>query len=930
MRAQEQEQTGGAGISEVSAKFQRIGWGPVPNGAHDLGTDLLVQARDRRRFDRGLIVGVQVKAGASWFEDEVRDEQGRLSGWWYYEPDKSHFEDWVTHGLPHLLVFHDLDQNVSYWVHVTAERVVGTGKGCKIVVPRTKTIDNDHVDELLKVAAKQKAAPRLEGTSFGASANLVSPGRRMRYALLAPRLVAPHRNAGYESVVQPEEALALCTQGRFVDLERFSEKHGSVPDLHQPYSGHDWRWSFVRAFWTWVAEDDLEALARALDAAPDVEGRAAAGVLLACALLRAERPQDALALLDRLVSNDELTPIDHGWALVQRARLRAESGDVAGARADAVDAQRQFAGEADDVTVSALAAAAAWLLFTTAGFAAGDLSSTLTASDTAIGWWRSQTISWALREASERAFRAWSQDTTNRWSAEDAEALNLFAAELNADLTGEHGAWRSVAALSARQMLMRAHAAGDEPGMAAAVTALRRSGDNPSLKLALAYLRRLGPVHALAEALRAIGDESWTHTTAQTNLEALAIAGDLADEAMADAWIEMLVDALIDPTEFSTRVRPSFMVNLAATEAINGLLPAASGAARLRVAEFLASQNGPVDDVVATVLTGWITQFGPEELNARVRTGLRRLAAVDRGRVGATVLGVLADHDDADAKREVHERALAGDLNALSAMGAVTVLTPDQAETLIERFESMVRHVVERAEKSTWGFGAFDASRGLALFNIWFPEVARWEPLLALLTHRAVASNDKRDALELIVDGYERVPEEVRERLAAELDAVAAATAVDVVGGRSLGALATAVGIVTGAIANESADVAVAQLALGTEQDRCDAAALLGRGWCERMRPLLASFVADGRVSVRRGAAQAVGRLAASTPNPVVVELARYLALDRGAIVPPALLVGLGRGDVATELGREVAAGLRNHPSARVRRLSRDFLTRYE
>ncbi len=27
MRATEQEQTGGAGVSEVSAKFQRIGWG---------------------------------------------------------------------------------------------------------------------------------------------------------------------------------------------------------------------------------------------------------------------------------------------------------------------------------------------------------------------------------------------------------------------------------------------------------------------------------------------------------------------------------------------------------------------------------------------------------------------------------------------------------------------------------------------------------------------------------------------------------------------------------------------------------------------------------------------------------------------------------------------------------------------------------------
>jgi hypothetical protein len=156
VRASEQEQTSGAGVSEVMAKFQRIGWGPVPNQAHDLGTDLLVQARDRRRFDRGLIVGVQVKGGASWFTEPKRDAEGKLVGWWYYEPNTDHFDDWVTHGLPHLLVLHDLEDNTSYWEHVTAERIERTGKGCKILVPISQTIDREHLDLLLEVAARRR------------------------------------------------------------------------------------------------------------------------------------------------------------------------------------------------------------------------------------------------------------------------------------------------------------------------------------------------------------------------------------------------------------------------------------------------------------------------------------------------------------------------------------------------------------------------------------------------------------------------------------------------------------------------------------------------------------------------------------------------------------------------------------------------------
>jgi hypothetical protein len=134
MRASPQEQTGGAGISEACSNFERIGWGPVRNTEHDLGTDLFVRARDDRRFDRGGIVGVQVKAGATWFSAPVRDHTGSLIGWVYYEPNADHFDDWVTHGLPHLLVLHDLEDRTSYWVHVTAQAVESTGKGCKIVV----------------------------------------------------------------------------------------------------------------------------------------------------------------------------------------------------------------------------------------------------------------------------------------------------------------------------------------------------------------------------------------------------------------------------------------------------------------------------------------------------------------------------------------------------------------------------------------------------------------------------------------------------------------------------------------------------------------------------------------------------------------------------------------------------------------------------
>jgi hypothetical protein len=134
MRASKQEQTGGAGVSEVAGAFERIGWGPAENERHDLGTDLWLAVRDARLFDLGMVVGAQVKAGPSWFGEPAR-EDGQLTGWWFRE-DRAHFDYWLGHGIPHLVVLYDLEDRIAYWVHVTGR--VGDLDGCGSEDPRAQ------------------------------------------------------------------------------------------------------------------------------------------------------------------------------------------------------------------------------------------------------------------------------------------------------------------------------------------------------------------------------------------------------------------------------------------------------------------------------------------------------------------------------------------------------------------------------------------------------------------------------------------------------------------------------------------------------------------------------------------------------------------------------------------------------------------------
>ena len=67
-----------------------------------------------------------------------------------------------------------------------------------------------------------------------------------------PRLVAPHRNTGFGTAIDPEQAVALLAQGRVRDLFIFADKHSAAPAL---LSG---------------GQQQRVALARALANTPDV------------------------------------------------------------------------------------------------------------------------------------------------------------------------------------------------------------------------------------------------------------------------------------------------------------------------------------------------------------------------------------------------------------------------------------------------------------------------------------------------------------------------------------------------------------------------------------------------------------------------------------------------------------------------------------
>ena len=930
--------TGPIGEGEVDTKFRRLGWNVWPTNNRDTGTDLIVSANDA---DRPVAFGVQAKAGPSYFRRKERDGNGNVSGWWYYEPSPRHFDYWTNHTLPHFVVLYDDDERTAYWVHVTADTAKSTGKGRKILVPADQKIDEEHRNDLLAAAYSRGHPPMLEGTAFRAAAENIGPKQQLRYALIAPRLVAPHRNAGHGSPISAVEAVALLAQGRFRDLIAFAKQHPEVPDPREELlEDSDWAWSFEAAIWSWATTDSIDRLSAAFNSAPGGNEKAASGVLLACALQRLHSHgndanphtghDEATAVLDELAECGDLDPADLGWVLVQRARANADVGRDDEAHADANAAMENFV-DGSDVTATALAAAAAgtvWSIVVAGNFEEADLAGLMTASDNAVSWWRSQTISWALTSAARTQFDSWAEKRFLLSIGGNAEANNLFAAELNADLLGDRGTWQHISSLKARQRVMGAAASDDEVGeLVEGLDALRGSGDDSSLESAIAHLRRVGPIEAVARSVSKIPTGEWTRTAAAGNFSALRLAGDLMDEGAASdllVWIARSVGG--NATDYDKRILQTVVVAHSVFGAAAGLMRSAAGNAHQATAEMIAALPDPQLDHPANRLPDIIWQLDFDQVAVPERNALSELGRQDQGRSGAAALGWLAANNDTEALGELKRRAASGDLPALHGI-PMAALNHAEAGPIIEHLEDVVREIVLSARNGSSNVVGPDTCGALAFLNLRFPGVARWDPIIELLCEPLVIERDKRFACSRIIETPERLPRAIGKRLSDNIDSIGnAAPAFGTPSGSGIDvAISVAVGVISGA----AADAAVAKLASGSPQERQDAALLLGSGHRPNMQPALAALAGDARFDIRRAAAEAVGKLVAVNPSPQITELARRLVADKGIELPEALLIRLAEHDQhVSDVGVEIAQQLTRSPSARVRHLAKGLLRR--
>jgi tetratricopeptide (TPR) repeat protein len=141
----------------------------------DFGVDAHVEIK-RDGKATGRLVGLQVKGGDSWFDEET--EIG-----WKFRPEKKHLPYWLGHSLPMYVLLVAKTTRTIYWQELS-ERTLETGPrgGIFVTVPKIQTLET--VGAVWEIAAEKFAETAL--SDYSDNLSRLPPSTARALATFAP------------------------------------------------------------------------------------------------------------------------------------------------------------------------------------------------------------------------------------------------------------------------------------------------------------------------------------------------------------------------------------------------------------------------------------------------------------------------------------------------------------------------------------------------------------------------------------------------------------------------------------------------------------------------------------------------------------------------------------------------------------------------
>ena len=910
MRAGKNEAKGTSGQSFVKGQFEELGWGAISNPEHDLGTDLFLMARDERRFETGALVGAQVKNWAVVLHEPAvhKGEEG-----WWLSQDEDHWQYWLTHRLPHLVVFYNMRDKVSYWVHVVADAVVSTGTQRKIFVPKRQTVDSEHFSELLETALASPPVDRWEGSAW-TPGQAIPRDSQLRYALLTPRLISPHPNVAAEDVSAPE-AIALLASVRISDVQELTKTQPLLASNVSAVSS-DPEWRLFSAVQTFVRDGILDPLRELGPSgeAPHVEAARVAAT--AAALFEDGDVSGAVELLnDALGAHDEYSPVDFAWLNLHMARNLIQTGNLERARDLAIQVSQIGQVAPSDPTARFLSGIAANMLFTLSGWQAQDIERTIRARDTVASWWRSQTMTTGLAQHLENAFDDWAGDTSVTFGATDTTWTRTRSAMLVSGFGADTDNWRYESSLLAQHMLLREPNDGQ---VSNALHLLRRAGEHKKLKLAARRVLNRGPVDVLREVASEIDLERSTRVSLRCDLELLSIAAPILAPATADETIAWLLQELKDPHRRSSALALTFLYAEGLILCLARLYSPASSKKQADVRDYVAGLPPVEDQSVAHNYAVLLNSIDDQHWSEHQLQALQSRDGGDNVELTNALEKVTAARD-AGRRAALLERIENGDAQALNAWGNVRDLPGRASAAMTAHTAASVRAETAQARSGMHSIGTENLLRRLVLLNIWHPESAEWDACIESLSEERSSSRDLLPGIKLMTLLADCIPSDVKEKLRTPLTRLESKAPAEPSFFGTEDIRGDAVLLLQALFPYEVSRQQINELMRGTTEQAAAAARIIGSLGNESDLSALVALSASADDDIRTSVAVALAEWAS-----VAIGGEETIRVLEGMLADPGVQLGIHvtrslDKDVSTPGAQKLADLLEAHPSVHVR-----------
>ena len=481
VRISPEARRGEGGENQVKAFFSDTFQWCIMSKDIDFGTDLWVMPVSDEGIPSFVVLGVQVKKGVSYFRHPKKDEQGNVIGWWFGF-DANHEASWTNGRIAHIVVLIS-DEGTMYWSKIESSQIDHSCQMPRILVRKDHVLKKTDEEELSEFACSTYEKSVFNGAVWNGLTSIKKQDR-IRFAMLVPRVVAPHANKHVDNL-KGHEALASLLYGNENGIERYwAAGSGFMADAamqkgkrkDEAWASSDWCWKAAAAFY-----DYLDGRGGRLDGlfsvAKSPEERAASAVMQFAFDIDNNDWSAALQHIEAVMTYD-LYPVDKAWLLVHESWVMFELGrrdEAISAGSNAVSLCLQ---NPDDITANGICGAAMRLLWqydwiwgnVKSSGKQVDVAAVIQSSDNPIFWWLEyrKVLRSAIQRASDSRIVEYAEtvslnESTHSTALNDLTLFQCIGDYLSADKADEVCRWCLTTMASRQEYSQKVSATFDIP-----------------------------------------------------------------------------------------------------------------------------------------------------------------------------------------------------------------------------------------------------------------------------------------------------------------------------------------------------------------------------------------------------------------------------------------------------------------------------------